>query len=146
MVFRPFQLADQARVKSLILGGLRDRFQIIDPTLNPDLNDIWGNYIVRGGYFLVVDDLGKIIGAGALIPEDRNTGRLLRVSVDQAYRRQGIAHEIIRHLIEKGRKSGYGKIVVETNDNWYDAIGLYEKCGFTRYDHRDGEIHLLIDL
>jgi ribosomal protein S18 acetylase RimI-like enzyme len=35
---------------------------------------------------------------------------------------------------------------METNDDWDAAIGLYQSCGFTEYDRRDGNIYMRLDL
>jgi hypothetical protein len=40
----PFSREDQDPVKQLIQAGLAEHWGFIDPTLNPDLNDIETNY------------------------------------------------------------------------------------------------------
>ena len=46
---RPFTAADQDAVKDLVLAGLADHWGTLDPTLNPDLNDIAGHYAAEAG-------------------------------------------------------------------------------------------------
>ncbi len=43
---KPFESEDQEAVQSLILAGLAEHWGEIDPTLNPDLNDIGAYYII----------------------------------------------------------------------------------------------------
>jgi ribosomal protein S18 acetylase RimI-like enzyme len=142
ILVRPFQPIDQERVHSLILEGLSEHFEIIDPTLNPDLHDIYASYSQKGSLFLVVESEDEIVGTGAMIPEGENSGRIVRVSVANSHRRLGIGRLITDHLIKAASRYAYRKIVVETNDDWYDAILLYLGCGFTKYDRRDGEVHM----
>jgi ribosomal protein S18 acetylase RimI-like enzyme len=41
---------------------------------------------------------------------------------------------------------GYQTLLVETNIDWYDAIRLYQRCGFKEYKRDDEEIHLSLTL
>ncbi len=143
---RGFLPQDQESVHTLILQGLADRFGVIDPSLNPDLRDIDANYIQQGSLFLVAELEGQIVGTGALIDEAPLTARIVRVSVANSHRRMGIGRLLTKHLIVAARESSYRQIVVETNDDWHDAIRLYQNCGFTRYDHFNGEVHMSLQL
>lgn len=143
---RSFDRGDQEAVQKLILNGLSDHFAVLNPSLNPDLTDIWVNYIETGGCFLVAVDGCTVIGSGALIWETGMIGRIVRMSVAADHRRKGIGRLLVKALLEEGRKRAYTKIVVETNEDWTSAISLYERCGFRPYDHRDGEIHMQLTL
>jgi len=142
LLVRPFERGDQEDARSLILAGLGDYFDVLDPTFNPDLDDIWETYIVTGDCFLVVVDGKHLVGTGALIREAADTGRIVRMSVSAEKRRQGIGRLLVGELLAEGTRRGYSRIVVETNDDWYGAIRLYQGCGFQPYDRRDGEIHM----
>jgi ribosomal protein S18 acetylase RimI-like enzyme len=144
-IIRPFLPSDQDAAHTLILAGLADHFDILDPTLNPDLEDIQHTYIDRGDIFLVVHESEELIATGALIKEEPGIGRIVRMSVAAHRRRQGIARRLVQELVSSGIKQAYTKIVVETNDDWLGAIRLYEECGFREYDHRSGEIHMALD-
>lgn len=143
---RPFQPHEQDAARNLILAGLGDHFGVLDPTLNLDLEDIQGNYVDQGNSFLVAVDGNDLIGTGALIREAPGTGRIVRMSVAANRRRHGIARKLVQELILTALSLGYTKIVVETNDDWLGAIRLYKACGFQPYDHRDGEIHMELDI
>ncbi len=62
----PFAPADQAEVKALILAGLAEHWGVLDPSLNPDLDDIAASY--RQATFLVARCGDRIVGTGALLP------------------------------------------------------------------------------
>lgn len=139
---RPWRPADQDAARALVLQGLGDHFGAIRPELNPDLDDIQAAYLDRGALFVVAVVQERLVGTGALIAETAGTGRIVRVSVDRAWRRQGIGRGIVAHLIAAARTAGYQTLLVETNDDWQDAIALYRAFGFKTEAVRDGEIHL----
>ncbi len=39
---------------------------------------------------------------------------------------------MLDRLLEHARSSGYRRVILETNDDWHDAIAFYEACGFTQ--------------
>ena len=137
---RPFIPQDQPLARQLILEGLRRHFGFIDPTMNPDLDDIWQHYVAAGDLFVVVESDGLLVGTGALVQEREcdHAGRLVRMSVRESHQRQGIGRGLVRHLHHHAQQRGYTQLLVETNNDWFDAIGLYESCGFREYD-RDAE-------
>jgi GNAT superfamily N-acetyltransferase len=146
LTIRPFQPADQEMARRLILAGLGEHFGFVDETMNPDLDDIHAHYVDPGHHFLLAEIDGQIIGTGALIEEAAHTGRLVRMSVDPNYRGRGIGKALVRYLMDVARERGYTRLLTETNDDWYDAIGLYRSCGFETEGFRDGDIHLSLDL
>jgi len=81
-------------VRRLILTGLGEHFGWIDETRNPDLDDIAAHYTERGHTFVVAEMHGEIVGAAALKTEDETTGRIVRMSVAQSHRRQGIGRAL----------------------------------------------------
>lgn len=143
---RPFAATDQQAVRQLILAGLGEHFGMIDETRNPDLNDIQTSYITAGNTFLVVEIDGQIVGTGALITEDEQRGRLVRMSVATAYRRQGIGQALVAALVERAKERGFRYLVLETNQGWKDAIGLYRHCGFSESARTGGLIHMELQL
>lgn len=146
IVIRPFRRADQTAAQDLVLRGLGEHFGFIDATLNPDLNDIWNNYIARGNLFLIAEQNKEMIGTGALIHETNASWRIVRVSVAPTQRRKGIGELITHHLIDAARARDGREILVETNEDWSTAIALYQRCGFTIDAYRNGECHLRLAL
>jgi len=146
---RPFIPQDQSAARQLILEGLGRHFGFIDPTMNPDLDDIWQHYVATGGVFVVVESDGMLVGTGALVEEEgeRNlVGRLVRMSVSESHQRQGIGRALVNHLCQQAQECGYKQLLVETNNDWFDAIGLYESCGFCEYDRDTESVYLQLML
>ena len=138
---RPFQPSDQTLTKKLILAGLADHWGTLDPTLNPDLNDITHSY--RGETFLLAVQGEEIIGCGALIEEEgmAGYGRIVRMSVKKENRRQGLGQLILHHLQLAAQQRHFHKIVLETTQTWLDVVAFYQANGFQIIGHQDGDTH-----
>ena len=146
MTIRPFAAGDQAAARRLVLAGLGERFGFVDESLNPDLDDVAAAYVPPGRLFVVGERHGRIVGTGALIEVGERVGRIVRVSVDREQRGRGIGRALVAHLLATARARGYVRLLVETNDDWADAIALYRSCGFAEEDRRHGEVHLALAL
>jgi ribosomal protein S18 acetylase RimI-like enzyme len=142
---RPFEPADQAAARRLILNGLGEHFGFIDETRNPDLDDIQANYIAQGHVFVVAERDGELVGTGGLRTVDEHTGRIVRMSVERTHRRQGIGRALVSHLLVAARAKGLTRVIVSTEHGW-DAIKLYTGCGFTEYDCDAVDIYFVLPL
>ena len=144
---RGFQLTDQDAARQIILDGLAERWGTLDPTLNHDLDDIWGHYLATGGAFLVaVADTGRLVGTGALSVVSPQVGRIERVSVRADCRGQGLGWAISQALVAVARQRPYRQLVVETTETWLDAVRLYQRCGFVIVARQAGDVHLSLTL
>lgn len=139
LTIQPFTPPDQSAAKSLILAGLAERWGQLDPSLNPDLDDIATQY--AKAIFLVAYQDSLLVGTGALVDEDERTGRVTRMSVAPTHRRQGLGTQILDKLIQHGTKKGFVRIVLETTPTWHSAITFYERYGFRTTHLADGDRH-----
>ena len=146
LLIRPFEPRDQDAARGVILAGLGEHFGWIDETRNPDLDDIAANYIARGSIFVVAEIDNKLVGTAALIAESKSTGRIVRVSVSQTYRRRGIGRVLVSHLLDIARRSGFARVRVLTDNGWEDAIGLYRHCGFDEYKRDEIGVYFTLEL
>lgn len=143
---RPFRREDQNEARRIILEGLGEHFGTIDQNLNPDLDDIMATYTKAGHEFVVAELEAWMVGTGALLIEDNNRGRIVRVSINPNFRNRGYGEAIVKHLLKLGQKYDLGEIVVETNHDWDSAIELYQKCGFQPYERDEESFHLQLAL
>lgn len=141
IVIRPFHPTDQAATKQLILNGLVDHWGVLDPTLNPDLNNIAHSY--QGETFLLAVQGEEIIGCGALVAEagKEGYGRIVRMSVKKENRRQGIGQLILQHLETAACQRHFHTIVLETTQTWHTVVSFYRANGYQITHHRDGDTH-----
>jgi putative acetyltransferase len=140
----PFKPDDQAEVKALILAGLGEHWGTIDPTLNPDLNDIATTY--AGATFLVAWLAGSVVGTGALVPRAQGRAEIVRMSVAASLRRHGLGRRILTELIAAARTAEYRQITLETTDTWSEVIAFYQRCGFHITHYQGGDVYFAMDL
>jgi putative acetyltransferase len=139
-----FQAEDQAAVKDLILAGLVEHYGFLDPTKNPDLNDIAITY--ADATFLVAWLDGEIVGTGALMPRSPETAEIVRMSVAAKMRRKHIGRQILQELIQRARKAGYRRVILETTETWSEVIQFYLNHGFRITYYQDGDVFFELDL
>lgn len=141
---RPWQSSDQDAAKSLILTGLGERWGLLDPTLNPDLDDIGHSY--ADAVFLVGMCAGTLVATGALVPEAPGIGRIVRMSVRRERRGQGIGRAMLAALLAQARAQGIRHVLLETTSTWRDAVRFYTTAGFHVTHEADDETHMLLEL
>jgi N-acetylglutamate synthase-like GNAT family acetyltransferase len=146
ITIRQFRPDDQEAVISLILNGLGEHFGHIDHSLNPDLDDISGSYLSQGHHFVVAVKDENIIGAGGLLLVNEDEGRIVRLSVSGSYRGQGLGSSIVTTLLGLAGELGLSRVHVETNLDWYQAIALYERCGFERISADSESAYMVVEL
>ncbi len=144
IIIAPFQPADQQEAKALILDGLVGHWGWLDPTKNPDLDDIAASY--AGGVFLTARQAGRLVGTGALLPRGEETAEVLRMSVAADVRRQGIGRLILEQLCQRARESGVRRIVLETTHTWREVVAFYLRFGFHITHYTDGDVYFALDL
>ena len=106
-------------------------------------NDIekYYNYSQNNGYkIFVVKDNNEIIGSVTQYAIDlfafdfQPCLMLFNVAVRQSRRRENIASEMLKYIIEQAKAEGYKSISLTCLDNAYPAHKLYESVGFVRAD------------
>lgn len=146
-MLRDFQPSDQSGLRRLILAGLQDRWgERFDADVNPDLDDFVANYLDDGAEIVVVEADGTIVATGILVPDDAGTGRIMRMSVAGAHRRQGLARRIVEELIGRAHRSGMSEVRVLADTPWTSAVELYRACGFTEIGSDGKDTHFVMPL
>jgi len=139
-----FQEENQNAVKNLITLGLGEHWGYIDPTKNPDINDIKTAY--KDGVFLVAWFGGEIVGTGALIRSCVQTAEIVRMSVAPDVRRKGIGYQILDSLVNTAVSDGYKKIILETTETWKSVINFYLAYGYRITHYKNGDVYFELDL
>lgn len=57
-------------------------------------------------------------------------GEVLNVSVAKEYRKQGVAYQMLQHLLNEGESKGIKHFTLEVREGNVPARTLYEKLGF----------------
>lgn len=144
---RSFSSGDGAAVRELVLAGLAERWgAAFDPAHNPDLDDLQASYLDRGGEIVVVDEEGRLVATGTLIPDGERRGRIVRMSVDRNRRRSGLGRQVVAELLRRARARGMHEVVVSTDTPWASALALYRSCGFVEAGRDGTDTHFVIAL
>ncbi|MFI5377702.1 MAG: GNAT family N-acetyltransferase [Tepidisphaerales bacterium] len=127
--------ADSPAVKALIFGVLREYGLKPDPeSTDADLDDLEGHYARRGGDFSVLEDgNGRIIGTVGIQPREPGVCELRKMYLDGAYRGRGLGRRLLDHGLAEAGRLGFRRVVLETASVLKEAIRLYERYGFRRY-------------
>jgi ribosomal protein S18 acetylase RimI-like enzyme len=124
--------------------------RVADPKLYGPILDLAGaiEQIERNiFYFIKLGD--AVIGTAAYQVRTDQTVYIGNVAVDPIYRRQGIAHEVVRRILEACREARRVELVTHPENE--DALRLYKSLGFVvegRIENYfgDGEPRLLLAL
>ena len=78
----------------------------------------------------------RLAGCGALKELSPDHGEVKSMRTARAHLRQGVAMEILGHIIAEAETRSYLRISLETgtHDAFLPARTLYERCGFLRCD------------
>ena len=130
---RPATNADCESVQTLVFGILEEYG--LNPDLagtDKDLTDIEAHYLERGGLFELIETAdGTLLGTVGLYPMDETTVELRKMYFLPQLRGRGIGKQTLQRMVEKAKELGFKKIYLETASVLKEAVGLYEKFGFT---------------
>jgi GNAT superfamily N-acetyltransferase len=101
-----------------------------------DFKDLAKAYLGNGANFWVVEGPDGLVGMTAIAREDERTGRLRRMRVTAAWRRQGVAAALLEQAIAFCRTCGYDTLVLDTTEDQAAAQRMYEQRGFVRTGQR----------
>ncbi|UCG57866.1 MAG: GNAT family N-acetyltransferase [Phycisphaerales bacterium] len=130
---------DSEAITNLVFDVLRRYDLRPDPDCtDADLKDIERSYFERGGGFYVLQEQdGSIVGAYGLYPLGGRTCELRKMYLRLAYRGKGLGKFLLDDAVARAKKMGFERIVLETASVLKEAIGLYRSYGFVEYhpDH-----------
>jgi len=135
----PYHPRNQREVKQLILDGLGEHWGTIDPSKNPDLDNICKYY--RKDEFILALYKQQIIGSGVLVLLNSTTSKVVRMSVKKEFRRNGIGVSILDHLINIASIKGHTKVILETTTTWTEIIDFYTFYGFKITHHENDDTY-----
>jgi GNAT superfamily N-acetyltransferase len=103
-------------------GGQREMEKYPPELFSPD----------QGGNFVLLLRGGQAVGGGAFKRHsDVHTAELKRVWTHSAYRRQGLAAQVLQELEAQALRQGYARLYLTTGFRQPEAVGLYLDHGYT---------------
>ncbi len=121
------------QTKKLVLDIQQNEVAIpVTAEQQPDLMDIEGFYIGRGGNFWLALDNDEVVGTLGLLNAGSKVGLLRKMFVQQTYR--GAPHftakKLLMEFFDWAKKTGYNDIYLGTLEKLKAAQRFYEKNGF----------------
>lgn len=130
------------------IDQLREEGAKEDFDLRPALKDYYVRHMADGTFFswLAVDeDNGRIIGTSGMSIVEKppyfgcpsgKLGLLSSMFTDKAYRRQGIAKELLTRVVNEAKERGCGAVQITASDmgvHLYSAFGFVKNGNFMQY-------------
>lgn len=121
------------------INQLREEGAKEDIDIRPALRDYYYRHMEDGTFvsWLAVED-GKIVGTSGMSFVEKppyfgcpsgKVGLLSSMFTDRAYRRRGIAKELLSRVVEEARKYGCGTVQITASDM---GVLLYSDFGFVK--------------
>jgi ribosomal protein S18 acetylase RimI-like enzyme len=96
----------------------------------PDLADVGGSFLARGGEFLVAEIDGHVVGMGGFRPGAGGCAEVLRIRVHPATRRRGIGRALMAELERRAARRGFRSVRLDTAANQPEAMAFYQGLGY----------------
>lgn len=105
----------------------------------PDLLNIVGEYIDKGGNFWIAKDDERLIGTIGIMPYNTGIAVLKKFFVYEKYQGEPyhIGRTLYNELITFAKKKAYKTILLDTPRNTERAHKFYEKAGFQKINEED---------
>jgi putative acetyltransferase len=131
ITYRRAQSSDSEAIKN-ILKATFDEYGINLPNNYSfaDIENLEEKYLNSAGEFIVLTREHNIIGFCALLPSGDNQVELKRLYLVAGERGKGLGKYLLNLALQIAKKSGYGRIHLETTSKFLEALMLYEKYGF----------------
>ena len=110
-------------------------FQDIAKLEKDNFSDAWSEKSLEDTFeydykhLLVEKRDGKVVGY-VIYSDVQGEAELLRIAVDKAYRRRGIAALLMQNMLDELTESGAERVSLEVRAHNISAVALYKKFGF----------------
>ena len=119
----------QPEFKKLNLEWL-DKYTLTESHDLEILDDPGGTVIAGGGCIFLAIENETVIGTAGLWKENEEEFELVKMTVDPAFRGQGISKILLDHCLQEARRLQAKKVFLYSNKQLTTALHLYEKYGF----------------
>lgn len=96
-----------------------------------ELNTLESMYAIPDGALFLSFSAQKAIACVAYRRHDQVTCEMKRLYVRQAYRRHGIARQLVAQALHMATDAGYQRMVLDTLPDMHAAQALYQSLGFS---------------
>jgi ribosomal protein S18 acetylase RimI-like enzyme len=120
----------QHKVKELNYEWLL-KYNILEPLDDLLLDHPREMILNTGGFILLAESEGEIVGTISAVPIDSNSMELENFAVTEKMQGQRVGRMLLEQAIERAKNAGIITLSLYTNSQLINAIALYEKLGFT---------------
>ena len=92
--------------------------------------DLRGEYLERGGDFLVAFLEGRLVSSGGYVPLSSTEVEIRRMRVHPRHQRRGFGQALLSALERRAVGKGYRSVYLETTVLQEPALALYRKHGY----------------
>ncbi len=140
MTIRPMYPTENPQVKSFVLSILQEFGFSYRNDLDYDLDNLLDVYKKRGGDFYIMEEDGELIGTIGYKDRGNKTAELKRLYLEKKHRGKGYGYQLLDFVMKKIKDQGFHKVILDTHEQFTQAIFLYKKYGFsiTNYDKQKG--------
>lgn len=114
-----------------LVGGEQNRKSFIPYNALSSIHDV-----------LIASVNGKAVGCASFKEYSENTAEVKRVYVDKAFRRLGIAKQLMEKLETAASAKGYRRLILQTREACTEAVALYKSIGYQIIDNYEPYTHM----
>lgn len=129
LTIRPYTPADAPAFRDLNRAWIQHYFTL-EAHDNEMLDDPGGYILHPGGYILMAEIDGQVVGTCALIRETPDRYELAKMAVDPAAQGRGVGRALGEAAVALARQVGARRLVLESNRRLVPALTLYRALGF----------------
>jgi len=126
----PYERAHQDAFRRLNEAWISRYFRIEPPDTRV-LEAPQEEILDKGGHIIVAVRGEEVVGVCALLRVDADTFELVKMAVAESARGLGIGSLVGEEAVERARRAGASRLILESNTVLAPAIALYRKLGFT---------------
>ena len=105
------------------------------------LNNPQTSIIDKGGYVFFIECNKEIVGTFALMPVDKGSYELMKMTVKESHRGKGIGNQIMIFVIKFCKKKNARSICLYSNTKLNNAIKLYKNHNFKEISLTDASYY-----
>lgn len=152
ITFRKIKASDNPIIAKIIRNSLEEHGENKPGTVytDPTTDNLYELFQSEGSIYFIAENHQEIIGGCGIYPTKglpEGYGELVKLYLDKRYRNKGIGKELMNKSIQWAKRNNYTHLYLESIPALNKAVGLYEKIGFEKINHRLGESgHFSCDL
>lgn len=134
----PYERGHQDAFRRLNEAWISRHFRIEPPDTRV-LEAPQAEILDKGGQIIVAMHGDEVVGVCALLRVDADTFELAKMAVAESARGLGIGYLVGQEAVERARRAGASRLILESNTVLAPAIALYRKLGFTEVEGAHSE-------